>query len=288
MMGYFKTFFLMTSIICLFVFTGYSLGGETGLVIALILGILSNIFAYWYSDKVILSMYKAKLVNQNDSPELIKIVSELTTNAGMPVPAIYIIEEDSPNAFATGRNPSNAAIAVTKGLIEKLTQNELKGVVAHELAHILNRDILIATVSAVFAAAISSIASFALIFGGRGVDRPLNPILVILLAFVTPIAATIIQMAISRSREYEADRIGAIITKDPASLASALKKIDDISRTKNFNTVQQHPETAQMMIISPLIKRGFKELFSTHPSTSERVIRLNEMANISNTIGYTK
>ena len=283
MMGYFKTFFLMFSIICLFVFTGYALGGETGLLIALIMGVLSNIFAYWYSDKVILSIYKAKLVNQNDSPELIKIVSELTTNAELPTPAIYIIEEDSPNAFATGRNPSNAAIAVTRGLIEKLTQNELRGVVAHELAHILNRDILIATVSAIFAAAISSLASFALIFGGRGGNRSFNPVLLILLAFVTPIAATIIQMAISRAREYEADRIGASLTQDPRSLASALEKIDEISRTKNFNTVQQHPETAQMMIISPLIQKGFKELFSTHPSTSERIFRLNEMAKNINT-----
>ena len=146
----------MFSILCLFIFTGYALGGETGLLIALLVGIFSNVFAYWYSDKVILSIYKAKVVNQTNSPELIKIVSELTTNAQLPMPAIYIIEEDSPNAFATGRNPSNAAIAVTSGLIEKLTQKELKGVVAHELAHILNRDILIATVSAVFAAAISS------------------------------------------------------------------------------------------------------------------------------------
>ena len=277
-MGYFKTFFLMFSIICLFIVAGYVLGGESGLLIALIMGVLSNVFAYWYSDKVILSMYKAKLVNHNDSPELIKIVSELTANADLPTPAIYIIEEDSPNAFATGRNPSNAAIAVTRGLIEKLTQKELKGVVAHELAHILNRDILIATVSAVFAAAISSLASFALIFGGRGNNRSSNPFLFILLAFVTPIAATIIQMAISRSREYEADRIGALLTQDPGSLASALEKIDKISRTKSFNTVQQHPETAQMMIISPLITKGFKELFSTHPSTSERILRLNEIA----------
>jgi len=282
-MGYFKTFFLMFSIICLFIFTGYTLGGETGLLIALLMAFLSNVFAYWYSDKVILSIYKAKLINKNDSPELIKIVSELTKNAELPTPAVYIIEEDSPNAFATGRNPSNAAIAVTSGLIERLTQNELKGVVAHELAHILNRDILIATVSAVFAAAISSLASFALIFGGRGGNRSLNPILFILLAFVTPVAATIIQMAISRSREYEADRIGAILTQDPGSLASALEKIDELSRTKNFTTVQQHPETAQMMIISPLMKKGFKELFSTHPSVSERIFRLNEMAKHINT-----
>ena len=282
-MGYFKTFILMFSIVCLFIFTGYVLGGETGLLIALLMGILSNVFAYWYSDKVILSIYKAKVVNQNNSPELIKIVSELTTNAQLPMPAIYIIDEDSPNAFATGRNPSNAAIAVTSGLIEKLTQKELKGVVAHELAHILNRDILIATVSAVFAAAISSLASFALIFGGRGSDRSINPVLIILLAFVTPVAATIIQMAISRSREYEADRIGASLTKDPSSLASALKKIDEISRAKSFNTVQRHPETAQMMIISPLMKKGFRELFATHPSTSERIIRLNEMAHNINT-----
>ena len=282
-MGYFKTFFLMFSIICLFIFTGYTLGGETGLLIALLMAFLSNVFAYWYSDKVILSIYKAKLINKNDSPELIKIVSELTKNAELPTPAVYIIEEDSPNAFATSRNPSNAAIAVTSGLIERLTQNELKGVVAHELAHILNRDILIATVSAVFAAAISSLASFALIFGGRGGNRSLNPILFILLAFVTPVAATIIQMAISRSREYEADRIGAILTQDPGSLASALEKIDELSRTKNFTTVQQHPETAQMMIISPLMKKGFKELFSTHPSVSERIFRLNEMAKHINT-----
>ena len=272
----------MFSIICLFIFAGYALGGETGLLLALIMGVLSNVFAYWYSDKVILSIYKAKLVNQNDSPELFRIVSELSANADLPIPAIYIIEEDSPNAFATGRNPSNAAIAVTRGLMEKLTQTELKGVVAHELAHILNRDILIATVSAVFAAAISSLASFALIFGGRGGNRSSNPFLLILVALVTPIAATIIQMAISRSREYEADRIGARLTQDPGSLATALEKIDEISRTKNFNTVQQHPETAQMMIISPLITEGFKELFSTHPSTSERILRLNEMAkNIS-------
>ena len=273
----------MFLIICLFILTGFALGGEIGLLIALVVGILSNVFAYWYSDKVILSIYKARVVNQNNSPELFKIVSELTENAELPMPAIYIIEEDSPNAFATGRNPSNAAIAVTSGLTERLTQKELKGVVAHELAHIINRDILIATVSAVFAAAISSLASFALIFGGRGSDRPTNPALIILLAFVTPVAATIIQMAISRSREYEADRIGASLTKDPNSLASALQKIDEISRTKNFDTVQRHPETAQMMIISPLMKKGFRELFATHPSTSERIFRLNKMANNSNT-----
>ena len=273
----------MFLIICLFILTGFALGGEIGLLIALVVGILSNVFAYWYSDKVILSIYKARVVNQNNSPELFKIVSELTENAELPMPAIYIIEEDSPNAFATGRNPSNAAIAVTSGLTERLTQKELKGVVAHELAHIINRDILIATVSAVFAAAISSLASFALIFGGRGSDRPTNPALIILLAFVTPVAATIIQMAISRSREYEADRIGASLTKDPNSLASALQKIDEISRTKNFDTVQRHPETAQMMIISPLMKKGFRELFATHPSTSERIFRLNKMANNNNT-----
>ena len=272
----------MFLIICLFIFAGYALGGETGLLIAFILGVMSNVFAYWYSDKVVLSIYKAKIVNRNDSPELIEIVSKLTKNAQVPMPAIYIIEEDTPNAFATGRNPSNAAIAVTRGLIEKLTLDELKGVVAHEIAHILNRDILIATVSAVFAAAISSLASFALIFGGRGGDRSLNPLLIILLAFVTPIAATIIQMAISRSREYEADRIGAILTQDPRSLASALETIDRISRTKNFNIAQNHPETAQMMIISPLLKKGFRELFSTHPSTSERIFRLNEMADNKN------
>ena len=278
-MGYFKTFILMFLIILLFVFIGYGIAGEIGILVCFVIAFLSNIAAYWYSDKVILTIYKAKIVSKNNYPELHRIVLELTREAKIPMPSIYMIEEDSPNAFATGRNPSNSAIAVTRGLMEILNQRELRGVLAHELAHVINRDILIATISAVFAAAISSLASFALFFGSRGSNRQLNPIFILILALVTPLAASVIQMAISRSREFEADRVGALLTKDPLSLASALAKISSISRSERFKTAEEHPETAQMMIISPLLKRGFRDLFSTHPPTVERIQKLNEMAN---------
>ena len=276
-MAFFKTSILMFSIICLFVFSGYIIAGEEGMLISLIFGILSNVFAYWYSDKVVLAIYKAKRVHQGNFPELFQMISELTVNANLTMPAIYVVDDEFPNAFATGRDPSNAAIAVTRGLMKRLTENELKGVLAHELAHIMNRDILIATVSAVFAAAISSLASFALIFGSRGGNKQANPIVIFVLALITPLAATVIQMAISRSREYEADRIGALLTKDPLSLASALNKIDCISKAESFTTVQQHPETAQMMIVSPLLAKGLSNLFSTHPPTPERISRLRRM-----------
>jgi heat shock protein HtpX len=224
-MGYVKTAFLMGSIIFLFTLIGHWLGGEAGMFLALFLAVATNFGAYWFSDQFLLKMYSAKKIDQSSSPEIYQIVKELVKVANLPLPAIYIIKEDSPNAFATGRNPEHAAVAVTTGLIKILNLSELRGVIAHEIAHIANRDMLISTFSATLASAISSIATFSMFFGGRSSQgRSIHPLITIVFAILAPIAATLIQMAISRAREFEADRIGSFYSKDPLSLASALKK----------------------------------------------------------------
>ena len=270
-----------------FIAIGQYLGGASGMKIAFIFALVMNIGSYWFSDKIILKMYKAKEIDSSKFSEIKQTFSNLCKKANIVEPKLFIYNADEPNAFATGRNQSNSVVALSSGLIHILDLEEIEGVMAHELAHIENRDILIGSIAATFAGAISMIASmikWGLIFGAfRGNRNSGGLIGNLLIAILAPLIALIIQMAISRSREYEADRIGAKLTQDPRSLASALEKIDEISRTKNFNTVQQHPETAQMMIISPLIQKGFKELFSTHPSTSERIFRLNEMAKNINT-----
>ncbi len=282
-MGYVKTAFLMGLIVFLFTTIGYWLGGSQGLTLALIFALATNFGAYWFSDQFLLKMYKAKRVDENSSPEIYTMIAELAKEANLPIPAIYIIRESSPNAFATGRDPKNSAVAVTTGLLKILNSSELKGVFAHELAHIYNRDMLISTFSATLASAISSIATFAMFFGGRNSEgRSISPLIMLVFAFLAPIAATIIQLAISRSREFEADRIGSYFTKDPLSLASALKKIEKYARDLKFDTAEKNPSTAQMMIMNPLSGKGLTNLFSTHPSTFDRVAELEELARNEN------
>ena len=278
-MGYIKTAILMSLIVFLFAFAGFSLGGESGMMLALIFAIVTNFGAYWYSDKFLLKMYNARRVDKNSANEIYLLVEELAKNADLPMPAIYIINENAPNAFATGRDHNNSAVAVTTGLVKVLTSSELKGVLAHELAHIANRDMLISTFAATLSSAISSIATFAMFFGGRNSSGGrVNPLIMLVMMFLAPLAATLIQMAISRSREFEADRIGSIISRDPMALASALRKIEEFGKNRIFEVAEKNPATAQIMIMNPLTGRGITNLFSTHPSTSERINRLKDLA----------
>ena len=272
-----KTSILMAGIVALFGAVGATIGGQQGMLIALLFGGAMNVWAYWFSDKMVLKMYNARQVDATTSPYLYNMVRELAHRANLPMPKVYIIDEAQPNAFATGRNPENAAVAATTGIMRMLSERELRGVMAHELAHVKNRDILISTMSATVAGAISMLAQFGMFFGGRGEDRP-HPAFQILVMILAPLAAMIIQMAISRTREFGADRGGAEISGDPQSLASALAKIDAYARGIPMHTAEAHPETAQMMIMNPLSGGGLRGLFSTHPSTEERIARLNAMA----------
>jgi heat shock protein HtpX len=278
MFNWLKTSMLMAAIVALFALIGSLLGGQSGMLIALTFALVMNLGAYWFSDKLVLRMYNAREVNASTAPELYTMVENLARYANLPMPKVYIIEEDSPNAFATGRNPENAAVAATTGLLRLLTARETRGVMAHELAHVMHRDILISTISATMAGAISALANFALFFGGRdGEGRAVNPVVGILIMILAPLAASLIQMAISRAREFEADRAGAEMSQDPEALASALQKIDHYAQGMAFPAAERHPETAQMMIMNPLSGRGIAGLFSTHPSTQERVMRLRQM-----------
>jgi heat shock protein HtpX len=273
-----KTSILMAGIIALFGVIGAMLGGKSGMLLALLFGGAMNIFSYWFSDKMVLRMYNAQEVDESSSPYLYNMVRELAGRAQLPMPRVYIIHEDQPNAFATGRNPDNAAVAATTGILQMLSARELRGVMAHELAHVKHRDILISTISATMAGAISALANFAMMFGGRNEDgRPANPIASIAVALLAPLAASLIQMAISRAREFEADRGGAEIAGDPDALADALLKIDAFARGIPMPTAEAHPETGQMMIMNPLSGGGLAGLFSTHPATEERVARLRAL-----------
>lgn len=274
-----KTAILMAAITALFMAIGAMLGGQTGMMLALVFAAGMNFFSYWFSDKMVLKMYNAQEVDETSAPQFYRMVRELAQRANLPMPKVYIINEDSPNAFATGRNPQNAAVAATTGIMRVLSDRELRGVMAHELAHVKHRDILISTISATMAGAISMLANFAMFFGGRDSEgRPHNPIVSILVMLLAPLAASLIQMAISRSREFEADRGGAEISGDPHALASALQKIQRFAQGIPLEATERHPETAQMMIMNPLSGGGLKGLFSTHPSTEERVARLMAMA----------
>ena len=273
-----KTAILMAAITALFMAIGSLLGGRSGMMLALAVAVAMNFFSYWFSDTMVLKMYKAQQVDETSAPQFYGMVRELAQKAGLPMPKVYLIEEDAPNAFATGRNPEHAAVAATTGILRSLSERELRGVMAHELSHVKHRDILISTVSATMAGAISMLANFAMFFGGRNSEgRSTNPIVGILVMLLAPLAASLIQMAISRSREFEADRGGAEISGDPQALASALQKIQRISQGLPLETTERHPETAQMMIINPLSAGGLRGLFSTHPSTEERVERLLAM-----------
>ncbi|MFY8118979.1 MAG: zinc metalloprotease HtpX, partial [Roseateles sp.] len=239
-----------------------------------------NFFSYWFSDKMVLKMYNAREVDASTAPQFYAMVQELAAKAQLPMPKVYIIDEAAPNAFATGRNPEHAAVAATTGIMRVLSERELRGVMAHELAHVKHRDILISTVSATMAGAISMLANFAMFFSPRDSEgRPANPIVGLLVAILAPIAASLIQMAISRAREFEADRGGAEISGDPRALASALDKIQRYAQGIPMQAAERHPETAQMMIMNPLSGGGLKGLFSTHPATEERIARLMALAN---------
>ena len=273
-----KTSLLMAAIMALFGVIGSMIGGANGMLLALLFGGVMNVFAYWYSDKMVLRMYNAQEVDEASAPQFYGMVRELAQKADMPMPKVYIIDEAQPNAFATGRNPENAAVAATTGILHLLSAREIRGVMAHELAHVKHRVILISTISATMAGAISALANFAMFFGGRDEDgRPANPIASIAVALLAPIAAALIQMAISRAREFEADRGGAEISGDPNALADALARIDAYARGIPMPTAEAHPETAQMMIMNPLSGGGIAGLFSTHPATEERVARLRAM-----------
>ena len=274
-----KTTVLMAAIVALFGAIGSYLGGTNGMIMALIFGGAMNFFAYWFSDKMVLRMYNAREVDEASAPQFYAMVRELAQRASLPMPRVYLIDEAQPNAFATGRNPENAAVAATTGILNLLSAREIRGVMAHELAHVRHRDILISTISATMAGAISALANFAMFFGGRDSEgRPANPIATILVALLAPLAASLIQMAISRSREFEADRGGAEISGDANALADALTKIDRYARGIPMQVAEEHPATAQMMIMNPLSGGGIAGLFSTHPATEERVARLRALA----------
>jgi heat shock protein HtpX len=274
-----KTTVLMAAILAIFGGVGLLLGGPAGMLLALMLGGAMNFWAYWFSDRMVLRMYNAQEVDEQSAPRFVRMVRELSERAGLPMPRVYLIDEEQPNAFATGRNPENAAVAATTGILRVLTDRELRGVMAHELAHVKHRDILISTISATVAGAVASLAQFGALFGGRDESgRPANPVFTILAVLVAPFAAMLVQMAISRAREFEADRGGAEISADPQSLASALEKIHRHGRGVPLETAESHPATAQMMIMNPLSGGGLAGLFSTHPDTGERVARLRAMA----------
>ncbi len=274
-----KTSLLMAAIMALFGVIGTYIGGASGMVMALLFGGAMNLFAYWFSDSMVRKMYSAQEVDETSAPQFYAMVRELAQRAGLPMPRVYLIDEAQPNAFATGRNPEHAAVAATTGILRMLSAREIRGVMAHELAHVRHRDILISTISATMAGAISALANFAMFFGGRDEEgRPANPIAGLAVALLAPLAASLIQMAISRSREFEADRGGAEICGDPDALADALIKIDSYARGIPMPTAEAHPATAQMMIMNPLSGGGIASLFSTHPATEERVARLRELA----------
>ena len=280
-MNHLKTFMLLAALTALFVGIGYLIGGATGMVIALVFAGAMNLVSYWNADKIVLRMYRAVEVDEAHPEPLIRNyvadIVQMASDAGLPRPRIAIIPTEQPNAFATGRNPENAAVCATEGLLRALTREEIRGVMAHELAHVKNRDTLTMTVTATVAGAISALANFGLFFGGDR-DRPGGLIGMLAMMFLAPMAAALVQMAISRGREYEADRVGAEIAGDPEALASALQKIEAWSKRIHNPTAEHNPASAQLFIINPLSGRGADNLFSTHPNTANRVRALGELA----------
>jgi len=272
-----KTMSLMVGLTLLLIWAGAAFGGKSGMTIALMFALAMNAFSYWFSDKIVLKMYGAREVTEAEAPELYSMVRRLAQKAGIPMPRVYIINEHQPNAFATGRSPNHAAVAVTTGIMQMLSREELEGVIGHELAHIKHRDILISTIAATIAGAISylaQMAQWAMIFGSRDDEEGGNPIAALVMMIVGPIAAMLIQMAISRSREYAADAGGAKIAGNPRYLASALKKLHIASQRIPLHA---QPATAHMFIVNPLSGEGIVKLFSTHPPMEERIARLENM-----------
>jgi len=280
-MNYARTAILLAGLTALFMAVGYFLGGPEGMVIAFIVAVAMNLFSYWRSDRLVLSMYGAQEVDDRTAPEFVGIVRELSSRAGLPMPRTFLMENPQPNAFATGRNPEHAAVAATTGLLGMLNPRELAGVIGHELTHIKNRDTLTMTVTATIAGAISMLAQFGMLFGGgrRGSDGNRGGGLATLLAiFLAPLAAMLVQMAISRTREYAADRGSAQLSGDPLGLVSALGKLDNAARQIENAPAQQNPATAPLFIVNPLSGVRMDNLFATHPSTENRIAALEELA----------
>jgi heat shock protein HtpX len=274
-----RTGVLMAALMGLFLAAGYLLGREQGMLIAFVIAAVMNLFAYWNADKMVLRMHGAREVDRQSAPEFYGIVEELSQRAGLPMPKLYIMDNPQPNAFATGRNPQNAAVAATTGLLQILDRNEVAGVMAHELAHVKNRDTLVMTMTATIAGAISMLANFGMFFGGGGRDRnPLGAIGMILMMILAPLAAMLVQMAISRTREYGADRGGAEISGQPMALASALAKISGAAHRIENPSAEANPATAHMFIINPLSGQRMDGLFSTHPDPRNRIDALKQLA----------
>lgn len=281
MMNLVRTGVLMAALTAIFLAAGYLIAGTSGMFIAFLFALGTNLFAYWNSDKAVLAMYGAQEVDETTAPDLVHLVRVLTQNAGMPMPRVYIADNPQPNAFATGRSPEHAAVCATTAILQRLNQEELAGVLAHELSHVRNRDTLIMTITATFAGAISMLANFLFFFGAGGGERrngPLGGIGALVVMILAPLAAALIQMAISRTREFEADRSGAILSGRPLWLASALRRIEAGAEETENPAAEMHPATAHMCIVNPLHGGGLAGLFATHPSTDDRIARLQEMA----------
>ena len=274
-----RTAMLLAFMTALFMGVGLLVGGKGGMMIAFVIAVAMNFFSYWNSDRMVLSMYGAQEVDERSAPEYYGIVRDLAKNAGLPMPRVYVLNSEQPNAFATGRNPENAAVAASTGLLHALSYEEVAGVMAHELAHIQNRDTLTMTITATFAGAISMLANFAMFFGGsRDNNNPLGFVGIIVTMIVAPFAAMLVQMAISRTREYSADRRGAEICGNPLWLASALKKIAMAAERVPNMSAERNPATAHMFIINPLSGERMDNLFSTHPNTENRIAALEGLA----------
>jgi heat shock protein HtpX len=277
-LSYLRAAILLAAMTALFMGVGFLIGGQSGMVIAFLVAAAMNLFAYWNSDKMVLRMYGAREVDARSAPELYDMVSQLARAADLPMPKVYIMENPQPNAFATGRNPANAAVAVTTGLMQTLDREELGGVIAHELAHIKHRDTLLMTITATIAGAISMLANFGMFFGGRNDNNGAGIFGTLALVILAPLAAALVQMGISRTREYEADRIGAEISRQPLLLASALQKISRVAERVPNLPAEQNPASAHLFIVNPLSGARMDNLFSTHPNVENRVARLNELA----------
>jgi heat shock protein HtpX len=274
----FRTGLLLAAMTALFLVVGYLLGGQNGMLIALVVAIGMNVFSYWNADKVVLRMFNAREVDARSAPRFYGIVEQLAQRAHLPMPRVYVIDNPQPNAFATGRNPENAAVAATTGLLQNLSEEEIAGVMAHELAHVKNRDTLIMTVTATIAGAIGMLANFAFFFGGNRDNNGLGMVGTILVMILAPIAAMLVQMAISRTREYAADREGAEICGQPLWLASALQKLEAVASRVANPAAERNPAAAHLFIVNPLHGRSMDSLFSTHPSMENRIHKLREMA----------
>ncbi|MCS6931419.1 MAG: zinc metalloprotease HtpX [Acetobacteraceae bacterium] len=274
--GFLRTAILLAGLTALFGVVGFLLGGEAGMLIALAVAAAMNLWAWWTSDERMLRLHNAEPIHPHSAPRLYRMTEALARRAGLPMPALYVIHDPQPNAFATGRSPARGAVAVTSGLLDLMPEDEVAGVIAHELAHIRNRDTLIMTVTATLAGAISLLAQFGFLFRDR--DGRSNPIALLAMMIIAPLAAMLVQMAISRSREYEADRVGAEIAGDPRALANALLRLEAHHAGHVMRSAEAHPETAHLFIVNPLSGLQFDGLFRTHPRTEDRVARLMAMA----------